>query len=765
MAAGYAVRYSLHCRLASLDDCGVVVESVQRRHTAAETVPQVLSRQHAETIVHILCADRTVGYRRAFHTPLVAEYACHKTAVRARPDYAYAIERTHNAESASANRALETFEIDFAYRLFVAPRAYSVTSLFLVVECKMLRENIYALALNSRDFGCADFSRQPAVFAVILEVSSRIRRAVYVCARSVYAGINFAVVDIARVNEVFGYALAHFGYEFEIVRCRHNVLRCVTHRAFSADKSSGESLRSVFVQRAGESYFLTRLRHMETVVNNVCHFRISQLFYQRIPPVVVCRNLAEVGDFQSRVFIHSRNFRDIGIVEFFILLGYRRSSALVVCQSVFPHLVRYRQLYRLLRECSRPILSCQIRYLLSARSLVLIQVRFFEQVAYLLSRSFRHRICFRVYLRFVPLLCKRRISLAAHLAFVHGYPVGFLRHQNIVYGVMRIRCRREVIVPLAHYVRLCLFMVVARQVFFLHRYRIRFRSAFLYLFLVESAYLNRGLLHVVFLFVPTVRRLEVYLHSMFCRYVSRVLYLDAHFETIVFFRDVEIRILEIHIRHSASERVCHHRVIVELSRISLPKHVIFVSCLVVSISHVYSLLVYYVVAVGFVYTAVVIVLRGFEFQFVCICIIERAEILHRRRRVVVFQKRVYYSARRNDVSAQYIRHGGHTRRADVSRPQNGVYIVFIHKVNLHYVRHIKQNHDVFERAGFFHSFEILQKLDFFLAKAQIVSVRHIRFQRFQAARQVCSLSAASRKHDQRHVSVVLERVFQRLSVF
>ena len=129
-------------------------------------------------------------------------------------------------------------------------------------------------------------------------------------------------------------------------------------------------------------------------------------------------------------------------------------------KTVFPHLGGNFEGYRLGGVRSYPVVTGKIGYLLFARSLVFVEVGFFEQVGYFVARYRRLRVRFRIDFRFIPLIRKRSVARSTHFAFVYRYARCFLYHKYIVYGVMRVGADGEIIVALTEYVGLCFDMVV-----------------------------------------------------------------------------------------------------------------------------------------------------------------------------------------------------------------------------------------------------------------------------------------------------------------
>ena len=739
-------------------DRGIVVQSVQRSHTAAVTVPQILPGEDAVAIVHVLGKDGAVGDRGALHAPLVAENAGHQAVMRAGPHNAEAVEGAHHAQTAALDdTALEALEVQLADGLLVGPGGDPVAALLLVVEREVLGEHIHAAILDGSDLHGGDLAGYPAVLGVILKVAAAVGRSVDIGAGPVNAGEHRAGA-IGRVQEVLADALAHVFDQLEVIGGGHHVLGGVGHGRGAAGQRLGEALRPVFIVGAGQIDGGHRAGEVEAVVHEVRHLGIGDLGDQLRPAGIVIVRHRQINGVERAGNAHLRHGR-VRPIEALHLLDDGLMAALLMGQAVGPHLVR--DMERLGRgEGAEPIAAGEVGQGLTAVAAVLVQVGVLKAVGDGLAGHGRHRVGGLVEAGVGPLLGQGGVAAAGHTAGVRA-----LGSQDVVDGVMGVFAHGEVVVAVLKDIGLGVDIVIGGQILLVDCDREVLGVAGGDHFLVKAADLHSRLLDEIVDIILGVGRLEIDLHGVFSVNAADVLDVELDLEGFALVLDAEIRVGKVGIAQAVAEGEGHVVVVPVIAGVAAVQDEVLIAGLVVAVTDIDALLIDHIVLVALVDAGVGVVLRGGDPVFGAVGPGIGAKVLHGGAGVVVLEEGVHDAAGGVHLARKDIGHAQDAGHAHVADPQDGVDPVIVDKIKLQGVGGVQQDHDFFEGPVLFERLQVFKHLDLFLAEAEIIAVGHICLKLRKARGQIRALAAGTGQNHKGHVAVGGEGVFERVGVF
>ena len=747
MAVGDVVGNVLRSRLNSSDDSRVFVQTVQCGHTHAVAVPQILTGKDTVTVIHVLGIDGAVGNSCAFHTPFIAEDAGHQAAVGTAPDDAEAVEGAHDVAASFFYSTFKALKIEFTDCLLVGPGGYAVTAFFLIVESKVLAEDINTLSTDSGYFNLSNLAGYPAVFRVILEVTAGIRRTVNIGSGAVEAGIDLVRTFFGSMEEVFANAGTHILNQLTVVGGSHNVLRSVSHGGCAAHQRGGEALGAILIKRAGEVDGRGSLREVEAVVNQGSRFTVRQLADEFRPARIIIACFCQIASLQRACYTDSRHCC-IGIVFRLHLFHNGNMAFFSINQAVRPHL--FGNLQRLRGwPGTLPVIAAEVSNSLAAVTGILIQVGIVKEVGNRIACLGRNGISV-ILGRIGPLGGKSCIAGSAHAGSVRAFG-----HQDVVHGIMAVAADGEVIITLLKNVGLLVIRIVGSEIFLIDDDIEVLRLAGFDHLLVETADFHSGLLNEILAVIIGVRALEVDLHSVLAVNRADVLYVNRSGKcTVTVFFDGEVGILKIGIAQAVAEGESDVCIIVIIACIPLIEHIVFIAGFKVAVTDVDAFLINNIVGIALGNAGVGIVLCR------CGCIVSTvsplisAEVLHGRSSVIVLHKGVNNAAGGVNIAGENIRDAEGACHTDITYPKHCVNAVFVNEIKLQGVGAVEQDNNLFESAVSFQLFEIFKHLDLFLAKAEIVAVRHKLFQLFQTGRNIRTFSSGTGQDNQRYIAVI-----------
>ena len=674
------------------------------------------------------------------------------------PNDTNAVEGAHDAHAAAFHdAALESFQIDFADSLLVGPGGDAVTAFLLIVQCKVLGKDIYASVLNALDLSGSHLAGQPAVFGVVLKVSAGVRRSMNVGAGAIDAG-ECGAGAICGMHEVLADALAHFVQQFQIKGSCHHILRGVSHGTVAAYKALGKALRSVFIIGAGQIDGRNRLGQMEAVIDQIGHLGVRYLADQICPSRIIHCCGCKITCSQGSGNTHCRNSGDIGVVLLLHLLDDSNSAALFVGQAVCPHGFGNTQ------GCGGgpgafPVVTGQIGNCLTLCTLIEIQVCIIKQVGNGVAGRRGYSIGGSIHLCQSPLCSQGSVTGAAHTG-----SISTLSHQDVVDSVMSITAHSEVVVTCIQNVGLGLHVIVGSQIFLIHSNGKMLCCASCDHLLIEATDLNSSLFHQIVDVILGVRRLEVDLNSMLSVNITYIFDIHIDLNGLALIFNGEVGILKFGVAQTITKGERNIIIVDIFACVALIQDIVLITGLKVAVTNIDAFGIDQIIRVTLANTGISIILCSGSVVIGCIGILVCTKVLHCRRGMVVLQESIHNTAGGVDVTDQNISDcvdAGHTHVAD---PQDCIDAVVVNKVQLQRIGGVKQHNDLFEGTLLLQLLQILEHLDFFLAKALVITVSHVLFQFRKTAGQVSTFTTGTGQHNKGHIAVVCPGALQSIAI-
>ena len=329
---------------------------------------------------------------------------------------------------------------------------------------------------------------------------------------------------------------------------------------------------------------------------------------------------------------------------------------------------------------------------------------------------------------------------------------------------MGVGANREVVVAILQDVGFGVVGIVAGQVFLVDGNGIMLGGTGGDHLFVKAAQLHSRLLHLIVDIVLGVGALEVDLHRVLAVHITGVGYIHPNLEGVALVLHREVGILEGGVAQAIAEGEGHIGGIIIVTGVAAVQHIVLIAGLIITVAHIDAFLIDHIVLVALDNAGVGVVLRGGHIIVGAVCIVEGAEVLHGRGRMVVLEEGIHDAAGGVDVAGQDVSHAVDAGHAHVTDPQCRVNAVAVQKVQLQRVGGIEQHNDLFEHALLLELLQVGEHVDFFLAELQVVTVGHVGLQLRQAAGQVGALAAGAGQHHQGHIAVFRPGILQVLGI-
>ncbi len=601
------------------------VEGVASLHIRTEAAHRALVEEAVRTVheavvvYHEELAVRACHIRQgiAVERPLAAKDVLHKIVARTRPKSARAVERGHERMGVAhvgAACILPRKQIYLARGLLAHPNAYAVTVGFLVVEDEVLGASHDILRLHFLNFFESRNARKIRILGEVLRRSAAECDAVDIKTRRIKP-VKVLLRSVVSASRIGGDRLTHKPICTHAERRSNDAL--AGHRRISL-LGVADAVRTVVL--VGHGLCDARKRGSESVAirKRNEHIALRDLVEELVPLVVVV--------------LKSRHHRESEVGTCVAELRHGCILFLYYCLMtrdvvLFLHLVGERKRRLLARKRAEPISARDVHDV----AVVLFGVGYARKAVGIHKVEPVYDLCsdsrFRKGIRRIVRPCRRlREYFFVHGAVIeyasrHGSVARFvhavslvitLKRENVVYRLVRVSRRREIVLAAVENVCSSILRVVRTQLFehdahiphiFLVREgrrkrlfacALRASLGIQYIGLSETYELDGRLFYAERTGIISVRFLKIELHHFLARECARVFHLYgdivcrdrvAAFDLFHF----EIAVGKTCVGQAVTERIGDCARIVELAHSRGFHNVVFIASLVVAIADIYAL--------------------------------------------------------------------------------------------------------------------------------------------------------------------------------